>query len=1018
MGQDYSDRTTPEMTKETRAEIDRLQSRLREAGEKISALEASMEIQEALLSTALATSAEGVIAVDRQGRLLRSNPQAGRILREEPAAWENGAGPFSAYQFFAGDAAASLPLSQTPLEKARRGEDVPRGEVYIRRPDGSGVRVNLSAHPLKDAQGRLLGALARIEETGEAAAIARDAAQRELLIDQLARERDKLLTLIQSLEDEVWFFDAAGRLILINPAVVRNLGFDPFQENLTTLTEIVGRLHWATQDGRQPGVDEAPVVRALRGERIKDEEEVLFHPATGSRIYRQLNAVPLYAGGDGILGVVVVVRDMTARKQAEEALQRANEDLESRVRERTWQLQESEARYRQVIKNVKDYAIFTLDPEGRIQSWNAGAEAIKGYQASEILGENYAKFFPADVAAAGVPRIALERAAELGRFETEGWRVRKDGTRFWSNSVITPIYHEETGELIGFAKISRDMTRRKEADEALRRQTGFVHLQQEVASAANQAAVAEDAIRFALAEVCRHGGWSAGHMLALSEEDREEMVSTSIWYLTDSERFAEFRQVTEGARFRAGVGLPGMVMQSEEPLWVEDMTQERNSIRREWAERAGIRAYVAMPVLAGDKVVGVMEFFSDQVKPPDLPLKDVLGFIGTQLGRVVERQESERALRESEARFRTIFEGAPTGIEMVDLNGGLLAWNPAIEQILGYSAEQMAAMARQSRANPANVITNTAAAQDTRPLEPLAAPISLKSRLGGALFDRLRRGEISSYRLEQPYRKADGGQLWGRLSVSLVRDAADRPLSAIGILEDDTERKQLEADLAELKRRQIEGREEERLHLSQELHDGPVQDLIGLAFHLKAFSDTLPPSVEPEPLAEVRREMQTVVRTLRTICGELRPPTLAPFGLEKAIRSHAAEFQQDYPDIEIGLDLMPDGQAMPENQRLALFRIYQQALTNIRRHANARHVLVRLVLDDESVILAIKDDGKGFAVPDRWIDLAREGHLGLLGAFERAESIGGTLSILSTPGMGTTIQVNAPRRRLSEQFSG
>jgi PAS domain S-box-containing protein len=126
-------------------------------------------------------------------------------------------------------------------------------------------------------------------------------------------------------------------------------------------------------------------------------------------------------------------------------------------------LRESERRFRLMVEGVKDYAIFMLDPEGRIASWNAGAERIKGYTADEIVGRHFSVFYtPPDVARA-YPQMELEVAARDGRFEDEGWRVKKDGSRFWANVVITAV--RDGGELVGFSKVTRDLTERKRAEE-------------------------------------------------------------------------------------------------------------------------------------------------------------------------------------------------------------------------------------------------------------------------------------------------------------------------------------------------------------------------------------------------------------------------------------------------------------------------------------------------------------------------------------------------------------------------
>jgi PAS domain S-box-containing protein len=126
-------------------------------------------------------------------------------------------------------------------------------------------------------------------------------------------------------------------------------------------------------------------------------------------------------------------------------------------------------RYRLLVESVTDYAIYMLDPQGIVISWNPGARRFKGYEDHEIIGQSFSRFYTEEDRAAGLPERALSQAAEMGRFESEGWRVRKDGTRFWANAVIDPILNPATGRVLGYAKVTRDLTERREAEQALRR---------------------------------------------------------------------------------------------------------------------------------------------------------------------------------------------------------------------------------------------------------------------------------------------------------------------------------------------------------------------------------------------------------------------------------------------------------------------------------------------------------------------------------------------------------------------
>jgi PAS domain S-box-containing protein len=276
------------------------------------------------------------------------------------------------------------------------------------------------------------------------------------------------------------------------------------------------------------------------------------------------------------------------------------------------------------------------------------------------------------------------------------------------------------------------------------------------------------------------------------------------------------------------------------------------------------------------------------------------------------------------------------------------------------------------------------------------------------LFAELLSGQRDYFRVEKRYVGKDGRNLWGHLTVSLARDAQGQPHFAVGIIRDITQRKHMEAELAEMRRRLARSREDERLHLSQDLHDGPLQELHSAEFELQALSPTLDDDDQTAHLENMRTSLHRAARALRAICGDLRPPTLTPFGLAAAMRAFSESFQQEHPDLSIGLDLADDGQLLPEPTRLVLFRIYQQALTNVVRHASAQNVLARFRLDEEELTLQVTDDGCGFQVPEHWIELARQGHLGLVGMAERAESVGGRLEVRSSPGAGTTLSVKAP----------
>ena len=167
----------------------------------------------------------------------------------------------------------------------------------------------------------------------------------------------------------------------------------------------------------------------------------------------------------------VVPNENKLTSSSEEASLRslAQLQLKAQMLEKELALRRSEQRFQLLVEAVRDYAIFMLDPEGHVATWNRGAERIKGYKASDIIGSHFSRFYPEEDLRAGKPQWELKVAAKEGRFEDEGWRVRKDGSRFWANVIITAV-HDETGKLIGFGKVTRDSTERMQAQRALQRE--------------------------------------------------------------------------------------------------------------------------------------------------------------------------------------------------------------------------------------------------------------------------------------------------------------------------------------------------------------------------------------------------------------------------------------------------------------------------------------------------------------------------------------------------------------------
>jgi len=219
-------------------------------------------------------------------------------------------------------------------------------------------------------------------------------------------------------------------------------------------------------------------------------------------------------------------------------------------------------------------------------------------------------------------------------------------------------------------------------------------------------------------------------------------------------------------------------------------------------------------------------------------------------------------------------------------------------------------------------------------------------------------------------------------------------------------RRQL-AESEEAHQRLLRGREEERKRLAREVHDRAVQDLIRLSHELGTCQGLLKGSPLNERLEGTRGEMLDLLGELRRICTHLRPPTLDILGLDSAICSHVDAFSTQWTGT-VDLDLAKDKKDLSEEVAISLFRVCQEALANVAKHAEATRVQIRLSLSPDEVELSIQDDGQGFVVPSRLGLFAKEGHFGLLGMEEQIELVGGRLQVISQPGEGTEIKAQVP----------
>jgi PAS domain S-box-containing protein len=347
-------------------------------------------------------------------------------------------------------------------------------------------------------------------------------------------------------------------------------------------------------------------------------------------------------------------QEIDERERAEVALLEARDELERRVLERTAELAAAnaalqveiaerrsvEAYFRLLVEGVQDYAILGLDAEGKVVSWNAGAERIKGYRTEEIISQSVSHFYTEEDVADGKPARNLQTAAGEGRNEDEGWRIRKNGSRFWANVVLTAL-RDETGRLLGFVNVTRDLTEQRHAQEMLRQSQ---HMLQLVLDNIRQYVFWKD-----------HGSTYLGcnkvfaNTIGLEPEDVIGKTDYDLAGVTASEA-DQFRHVDR------------RVMEQDRPAYQIIEQIHRPDGRVTWLETTKVPLHDTQ-----GRVIGVLGTYED----------------------ITERRQAEEALRENAAVLRAIVNTAADGIITIDAHSLVQAFNPAAERLFGYAAQEV-----------------------------------------------------------------------------------------------------------------------------------------------------------------------------------------------------------------------------------------------------------------------------------------------------------------------------------------
>jgi len=732
----------------------------------------------------------------------------------------------------------------------------------------------------------------------------------------------------------IWALDKRGVATLSEGKGLAAIGLKP--------GEVVGRSIFEMYRG-YPDILES-TRRALRGEKVHVFSEVggvsfdsTYYPLRDAR-----------GRPDGMFGVATEITELRRARATVGRLEREQRE----------------------ILDAVPAMIFYKDRKNRIlwvnqlaaQSRGLKPERMAGRRTEELYPDEAARYFKDDleVIRSGKPKLGIvERCA------------RDDGSKGWVRTDKIP-YRDERGRVVGVIVFAQDITESRVAEEALRRKAELLDLMQSVASAANLAKTSDEALRAGLRRICAVLGWPIGHVYRVAGD---RLTPSRLWHQVGrSRRYARFEKTTARTPLVKGVGLPGRVWKLVRPVWSNDVTRDLNFPRAKAARACGITSGLAFPVLVKNEVAAVLEFFTDRPVIPDPELLEVLGNIGTQLGRAIERERADDVLTRSEELLRHLVVGVRDySLLTLDPQGRIASWNEGAERVYGHRAAE--AVGR-----PLDILYADRDRARGRPRADLAAAAS-----------------DGRFEHEGWQSRKDGSRFWANVVLTPLRGEWGEPRGFAHVTRDITERKRLEREILEAGAR-------EQARIGQDLHDGLGQNLTGIALLANALKGRLAArgAAEAEQAGRVAEYASAAVQQAKDLSRGLIPPELQAHGLLGGLRALASGARELF-DIDCGLRASPGARVADGVAAVHLYRIAQEAVHNAVKHGRARRVAIALQQAGGRTTLTVADDGRGIEPSGR-----RKSGLGLGIMQYRARMMGAALDVQRGPRGGTVVTCSIP----------
>lgn len=892
----------------------------------------------------------------------------------------------------------------------------------------------------KDGSWRILEGIAKVLDTLPGAGVviySRDITERKRAEQGLHESEERYRSLVEAMPDVIYTVSAEdGSITSLNPAFETLTGWSRAE---WLGKPFMGILH----------PDDLPVAvktfrKASRGE-TQPPSECRILAKSGEYLVGEFTFTPHVKEGR-VVGELGIARDITARKRAEKALKKSTQLLND-------------------VGEMAKVGGWELDLSTKEVSWTEEVCRIHGVeQECKPTLEEAMNFYAPESRPA--LEEALKKTAETGEpYDLESLFIPSGSKdKIWVRSLGRAVYSH--GRIVKLAGTFQNIDKYKRAEEALRQSKENFEALAESASEGILIGTGEEGRHvYANSRAVEITGYPIEELLKtcmgdivhpdelpkLAERYKKRLVglevpnhyetallnkdgamvpieispSRTIWQ-NQLANMVIFRDITERKRAGEAVRLANaynrsLIEASLDPLVtiapdgkitdVNNTTEKVTGLSRQQLIGTDFSNYFADSgkARAGYEQVfreGLVQDYELEIRHRDGHVTPVLynaSVYRDEAGDVIgvfaaardisERKRAEEALRESEARFRAIFENAALGIALVDVHGHPVESNPALQKMLGYNKIELADVA----------FTEFTHAEDA-----------------GAdwdLFIELVEGKRDRYLMEKRFLRRDGQVVWGQLNVSLVRNEKGEFKYSIGMVEDISERKRTEEALRQLSGRLLRLQDEERRRIARQLHETIAQGLAGLAVNLsivKTSATDLSPRASA-CLSESLELAEQCSREVRTISYLLHPPLVDEAGLAPALRWYTAGVARR-SGIEAHVNVSPEFGRLPSDLELTLYRIVQEALTNIHRHSGSKTARISLDRRPEEIVLTVADEGHGFPADVMGITGPESVNIGvgIPGMRERLRQLGGRLHIQSGS-QGTTLTAYLP---LSEVAHG